>query len=109
MHATPACTADEYWLHVEASWAAIHQQQIHSLFLSSPRHLALIIYKLGGRTSDWFYRLPRLNESWLYFKLIIIGTKCKFRFDIDWHSWCCSLDGQQFIYPNKNNIVSNII
>ncbi|GFU37856.1 transposable element Tcb1 transposase [Trichonephila clavipes] len=44
----PAATADQLWQRVEASWSAVPQEHIQSLFESMRRHMAAVICNNGG-------------------------------------------------------------
>ncbi|GFT79057.1 transposable element Tcb1 transposase [Trichonephila clavipes] len=45
---TPAAKPDELWQRVEASWSAVPQEHIQSLFESMPRLEAVVISNNGG-------------------------------------------------------------
>ncbi|GFV32453.1 transposable element Tcb1 transposase [Trichonephila clavipes] len=45
---TPAATPDQLWQRVEASWSAVRQEHIQSLFESKPRRVAAVIFNNGG-------------------------------------------------------------
>ncbi|GFV62251.1 transposable element Tcb1 transposase [Trichonephila clavipes] len=45
---SPAATPDQYWQRVEASWSAVPQEHIQSLFESMPRRVAALISNNGG-------------------------------------------------------------
>ncbi|GFX88829.1 transposable element Tcb1 transposase [Trichonephila clavipes] len=44
----PAATPDQIWQRVEASWSAVPQEHIQSLFESMPRHVAAVNSNNGG-------------------------------------------------------------
>ncbi|GFX12972.1 transposable element Tcb1 transposase [Trichonephila clavipes] len=44
----PAATPDQLWQRVEATWSAVSQEHIQSLFESMPRRVAAVIYNNGG-------------------------------------------------------------
>ncbi|GFX66592.1 transposable element Tcb1 transposase [Trichonephila clavipes] len=44
----PAATPDQLWQRVEASWSAVPQEHIQSLFESMPRRVAVVISINGG-------------------------------------------------------------
>ncbi|GFV96740.1 transposable element Tcb1 transposase [Trichonephila clavipes] len=44
----PAATPDQLWQRVEASWSAVPQEPIQSLFESMPRRVAAVISNNGG-------------------------------------------------------------
>ncbi|GFU73277.1 transposable element Tcb1 transposase [Trichonephila clavipes] len=48
-HMTPlAATPDQLWQRVEASWSAVPQEYIQSLFESMPRRVAAVIFSNGS-------------------------------------------------------------
>ncbi|GFV17153.1 transposable element Tcb1 transposase [Trichonephila clavipes] len=44
----PAATPNQFWQRVEASWSAVPQEHIQSLFKSMPRRVAAVISNNGG-------------------------------------------------------------
>ncbi|GFW61876.1 transposable element Tcb1 transposase [Trichonephila clavipes] len=44
----PAATPDQLWQHVEASWSAVPQEHIQSLFESMPRRVVAVVSNNGG-------------------------------------------------------------
>ncbi|GFT69282.1 transposable element Tcb1 transposase [Trichonephila clavipes] len=44
----PAAPPDQLWQRVEASWSAVPQEHIQSLFESMPRRVAAVISNNGG-------------------------------------------------------------
>ncbi|GFX75743.1 hypothetical protein TNCV_2237161 [Trichonephila clavipes] len=44
----PAATPDQLWQRVKAAWSAVPQEHIQTLFESTPRRIATVIFKNGG-------------------------------------------------------------
>ncbi|GFX07046.1 transposable element Tcb1 transposase [Trichonephila clavipes] len=44
----PASTPDQLWQRVEVAWSAVLQENIQSLFDSTPRRVAVVISNNGG-------------------------------------------------------------
>ncbi|PRD35296.1 UNVERIFIED_CONTAM: hypothetical protein NCL1_11945 [Trichonephila clavipes] len=68
----PAATPDQLWQYVEATWTAVPQGYIQSLFDSMPRRVAAVIANNGDYTNYLFCHHPHVTRSCNFNRLVFV-------------------------------------
>ncbi|GFW70007.1 adhesion G protein-coupled receptor B2 [Trichonephila clavipes] len=75
----PAATPDQLWQHGEATWSAVPQEHIQSLFESMPRRVAVRYRTLNCNKTTMYYSI---DMNFFYSKDDLVALHFKYDF---WH------------------------
>ncbi|GFY02206.1 transposable element Tcb1 transposase [Trichonephila clavipes] len=67
----PDTTPDQLWPCVEATWSAVPQEHMQSIFESMPRPVAAVISNNGGYSGYRFWQEPHFTEVYKFNHLIL--------------------------------------